>query len=166
MASGAQATCWEDASERFGIPVHVLKAIGKTESNFNAQARNRNSNGSYDIGLMQINSDWLPVLGQYGITEATLFDPCTNLKVGAWILANNAKKYGWNWNAIGAYNVGCAKLDKEECIRRRNLYAWKVHRAINHVGKDAATEIKKPKPKRFVAVQLGTGNTAREGSLE
>lgn len=130
----ANATCWEAASQSYGIPVEVLKAVAKTESGFNPEARNKNTNGTYDIGMMQINSAWLPKLETYGVTETALQDACTNLKVGAWILSNNAQKLGWNWNAIGAYNVGCAKLDKAECDRRRNSYAWKIHAAMSKVG--------------------------------
>lgn len=130
----ANATCWEAASQSNGIPVDVLKAVAKTESNFNPKAVNKNSNGTYDIGMMQINSGWLPKLEAYGVTELSLYDACTNLKVGAWILSNNAKKLGWNWNAIGAYNVGCAKLDAAECDRRRSQYAWKVHTALRKVS--------------------------------
>lgn len=142
----AKAKCWEVASESYGIPVKVLKAVAKTESGFNAGARNRNKNGTYDIGLMQINSAWLPVLVKYGINEESLNDSCTNLKVGAWILSNNAKKLGWNWAAIGAYNVGCAKLNVAECDRRRNQYAWKVHAAMNQV-----TDIRGESPIRMAA---------------
>lgn len=134
IPAAANATCWEAASQSYGIPVDVLKAVAKTESGFNPKALNKNTNGTYDIGLMQINSAWLPRLEGYGVTEQSLHDACTNLKVGAWILSNNAQKLGWNWNAIGAYNVGCAKLDAAECGRRRNQYAWKVHTAMNKVG--------------------------------
>jgi hypothetical protein len=133
-APSVNATCWEAASESYGIPVAVLKAVAKTESGFNSTARNNNKNGTHDIGIMQINSAWLPKLEQYQITEESLGDACTNVKVGAWILSNNAKKLGWNWNAIGAYNVGCAKLDAVECDRRRASYAWKIHTAMNRVG--------------------------------
>lgn len=41
---------------------------------------------SVDIGLMQINSQWLPKLH---ITPDTLLDPCINVRVGAAILAAN-----------------------------------------------------------------------------
>lgn len=114
----------------YRVPVEVLKAIAKTESNFRPDARNRNPDGSEDVGLMQINSSWGPTLAGYGIREAELLEPCTNLKVGAWILASNASRLGWNWDAIGAYNVGCKKLGKEECGRRRASYARKVHQAL------------------------------------
>lgn len=130
----ANAMCWADASQSYGIPAEVLKAVAKTESGFNPKARNKNLNGTYDIGIMQINSGWLQKLEKYGIDEQSLNDACTNIKVGAWILANNAIRLGWNWNAIGAYNVGCSKLDVKECDRRRNKYAWKIHAAMNQVG--------------------------------
>ena len=139
----ARATCWNAASESYGIPVQVIKAVAKTESGFNAEALNVNKDGSHDIGVMQINSVWLPTLAKHGIDEEALKDPCTNVKVGAWILANNAKQLGWNWNAIGAYNVGCAKLSAEECDRRRSKYAWKIHAALNQV-----TDIQSPAPQK------------------
>lgn len=132
----AQAHCWEDAARDYGIPAEVLKAVAKTESNFNSEAMNRNPNGTHDIGMMQINSTWLKTLESYGITESDLRQPCTNIKVGAWVLSNNAKKLGWNWNAIGAYNVGCAKLEQDECARRRNRYAWKIHTALQRAGSE------------------------------
>lgn len=122
----------------------VLRAIARTESSFNPKAVHKNGNRSEDLGLMQVNDQWLKTLKQYGITrQALLDDPCLNLQVGAWILQRNVASLGWNWQAIGAYNVGCKSLAKGECDKRRNVYAWKVYRALNHeVGKgEMATQI-------------------------
>lgn len=127
----AKSTCWSEASRLYGIPVQVLKAVAKTESGLNHKAINRNDNGTTDIGLMQINSSWLPDLKKRGIEENDLYNPCINLKTGAWILSNNAKNFGWNWEAIGAYNVGCKKISKEQCASRRNKYSWKIYTALN-----------------------------------
>jgi type IV secretion system protein VirB1 len=44
------------------------------------------SESSVDIGLMQINSQWLPKLH---LTPEALLEPCTNVRVGAAILAAN-----------------------------------------------------------------------------
>ncbi len=41
---------------------------------------------SVDIGLMQINSQWLPKLH---VPATALLDPCTNVRIGAAILARN-----------------------------------------------------------------------------
>src|SRR5690606_36371621 len=57
------------------------------------------------IGLMQINSAWLPVLGRWGITEERLYEPCISAYVGAWILAGNIARHGRTWRAVGAYNA-------------------------------------------------------------
>ena len=43
----------------------------------------RNRDGSRDIGLMQINSSWLPTLVGHGINDHHLFDACTSIHVGA-----------------------------------------------------------------------------------
>jgi soluble lytic murein transglycosylase-like protein len=130
--------CFKEAADIYAIPENVLRAIAKQESNFRSDATNRNKDGSTDIGVMQINSSWLGDLAAYGIGEKELREPCTNIKVGAWILSKNTQALGWNWNAIGAYNVGCRRLSKEECAVRRNSYAWKIHHALKRVdGKDA-----------------------------
>ncbi len=143
MAPAAHAGfCFKEAASIYAVPENVLRAIAKQESNFRADAVNRNKDGSTDIGVMQINSGWLGDLAAYGISEKELREPCTNIKVGAWILSKNAQQLGWNWNAIGAYNVGCKRLSKDECAARRNSYAWKIHHALKRVDGDAAVPTK------------------------
>lgn len=104
LISSNAFACWEDAAARYGVNVQLLYAIAKTESSLNPSAINRNKNGSYDIGLMQINSSWFPTLHKYGISETQLWNPCTNIHVGAWILAQNMHRLGNSWEAVGAYN--------------------------------------------------------------
>lgn len=99
------ADCWGDVEARYAVSRYLLLAVAQHESGLQAGAVNRNLDGSYDIGLMQINSRWLPILKTHGIGKAELKDPCTNLNVGAWILANNFAIYGNNWRAVGAYNA-------------------------------------------------------------
>lgn len=55
---------------------------------------------------MQINPWWLPRIERFKITPRKLYEPCTNIHVGAWILAQNFRDYGRNWNSIGIYNAG------------------------------------------------------------
>lgn len=122
LASFPVRACWHDVASWYGINVHLLYAIAKTESNLNPNAMNRNKNGSYDIGLMQINSSWLPTLRKHGVSEDKLKDPCVNLQVGAWILAQNMQRMGVTWEAVGAYNARNPQL--------RIKYAQKVYKNI------------------------------------
>ena len=116
------ATCFEEAAARYRLPSSLLKAISRVESSGRAGAVNRNADGSHDIGHMQINSRWLPVLQPYGISADALLDPCINTYVGAWILARNIARLGYGWDAIGAYNAASPS--------KRIAYARKVAAAL------------------------------------
>ncbi|MGS0893183.1 transglycosylase SLT domain-containing protein [Burkholderia stagnalis] len=118
----ARADCLDDAAAFQHVSVSLMRGIAQVESGMNPNAVNTNTNGTVDIGLMQINSTWLPTLAREGITQQSLFDACTNAYVGAWILSQNIRQLGANWNAIGAYNS--ASPDK------RLAYARKVYDAI------------------------------------
>ncbi|WP_226019909.1 lytic transglycosylase domain-containing protein [Serratia symbiotica] len=69
-------------------------AIAEVESSMNPGViglNKKNEKGiSEDVGLMQINSSWLPKLASMGITRKDLLEnPFQNVFVGAWILAIN-----------------------------------------------------------------------------
>ena len=129
--------CWQDAAARYGVDARLLYAIAQQESSLNARAVNRSHaarTGSVDIGLMQINSRWLPVLDLHGIHETDLLDPCTNLQVGAWILAQSFQRHGATWEAVGAYHAGCTQLPPPDCAATRARYATAVYRRLNGVA--------------------------------
>lgn len=98
------AFCFEQAEATYGIHRDLLRAIAQQESGMNPQAINRNANGSVDIGLMQINSQWWPQLTRAGYDQAWLREPCYNVMFGAWILARNVARHGMSWEAVGAYH--------------------------------------------------------------
>jgi len=114
------AFCFEEAGERYRVSPRLLWAIAKTESNFNPAAVNYNRNGTFDYGLMQINSSWYGQLGREKWMH--LNDACFNVQVGAWILSQCIQQYGYSWEAVGCYN-GVSK-------NRRAAYANRVYRTL------------------------------------
>ncbi len=127
-ASLPATACWEEAATRYHLNPDLLQAIARTESGMNPQAIGINRDGSRDIGLMQVNSAWLPALRAYGIAERDLFEPCTNIHVGAWILAGRVSRLGYTWNAVGAYNAASPVLRRAYIARVRRQLAG-THRA-------------------------------------
>ncbi|WP_108105914.1 lytic transglycosylase domain-containing protein [Geobacter sp. DSM 2909] len=119
----AAAFCFEEAGNRYGISPHLLYAISKGESSFNPLAINYNSNGTYDYGLMQINSSWESALRKLGISWNSIADPCTNVMVGAWVLSQCIRDYGYSWSAVGCYN--------SRTPSKRDRYAARIARIVN-----------------------------------
>jgi soluble lytic murein transglycosylase-like protein len=114
----SSAFCFEEAGEMYKISPDLLWAIAKGESNFNPTVINYNKNGSYDFGVMQINSSWAKDLGEN--LWNSLGDPCVNVKVGARILADCIKNHGYTWKAVGCYN---ARSPEKQIIYANKIYA-------------------------------------------
>ncbi|MDQ0741100.1 MULTISPECIES: transglycosylase SLT domain-containing protein [Pseudomonas] len=105
--SWADAFCWEQVGASYDIEPELLFAIAQVESSLRTDALNHNHDGSRDIGLMQINSRHLPWLSEMGIDEGRLLnDPCLSIAVGASILKEFIGRFGYSWEAVGAYNAG------------------------------------------------------------
>ncbi|WP_265555538.1 lytic transglycosylase domain-containing protein [Trichlorobacter lovleyi] len=97
--------CFQEAGERYGIPPEVLMSISKQESGMRADLPpSWNKDGSYDVGVMRINSNWYHWSPEVRSLWPHLEDPCTNVMVGAWLLARCIHDYGYNWKGIGCYN--------------------------------------------------------------
>ena len=116
----AQAFCFAEAGSQYNISPQLLWSIAKVESNFQPQVVNWNRNGSYDYGVMQINSAWRSKLGEERWNM--LGDPCMNVKVGAWVLAQCIARHGYNWKAVGCYNAASRY--------KGDVYARKVHSVL------------------------------------
>ena len=94
--------CYDQAATEYSVPSVLLEALASLESKGKADSIGWNRNGSYDYGLMQINSSWYRVLGKDRWSR--LSDPCFNITTGAWILRRCIDQYGYNWKGIGCYH--------------------------------------------------------------
>lgn len=96
--------CFHTASVKYQLDPWLLVAIARVESRMRPDAHRKYDDGSEDIGLMQINSVWLPALARHGIGRADLFNHCTSIHVAAWILATQLYRYGKTWQVVGRYH--------------------------------------------------------------
>ena len=115
----AHADCFNDAAQRYGVEPDLLRAIAMQESSYRWNTTVVNSNGSVDRGLMGINSVHMPSLARFGIDARSIYEPCANIMVGAWLLKKQILRYGYTWAAVGAYHSKTPKLSAE--------YQWKIY---------------------------------------
>lgn len=117
----APQLCFNQAGKDFNIDPLLLTAISIQESRLRPAAiNNANRNGTEDVCAMQVNSSHYRKLRQFNITrERLLNEPCICVYTGAWVLADNFRAYGKNWDSVGMYNAG----PSSEAIKARREYA-------------------------------------------
>lgn len=120
FASGPD--CIDQAARYHGVNDLVLRAIAYHESGMRSWAQRRNTNGSYDIGLMQINTVHLPELSRMGVAPAHLHDACVSAFVGAWLYRRKIAVHQNTWTAVGAYHSETPEL--------RSRYALAIHAIV------------------------------------
>lgn len=110
MFHGVPLDCINQAAISYHVPASIIVSVIKIENGRNGLAV-KNENGTYDLGVMQINTSWLKQLQHYGITkEMVQYDACVNVTVGAWILAKGiAKSEGWV--GLGNYHSATPKYN-------------------------------------------------------
>ena len=100
-------------------------AIGRTSGN---------TNGTVDIGPMQVNEIHLPALARRwhtsvaGAREALLNNFCANVEAGAWILRNALDSAGGDfWEGVGRYHSS-TEVYKTRYLRRVLEHAERLRR--------------------------------------
>jgi hypothetical protein len=100
---------YEDVFKKYALPAKVFSYIAWRESRCNPGAVNAtwengqivwtlNRNGTYDSGLLQINSSWFKTLReQFGYEPNDLFNPAVNALFASWILHFSSGRLS-NWN--------------------------------------------------------------------
>jgi soluble lytic murein transglycosylase-like protein len=96
--------CINQAAEAYQVPAPLIMAIILTENGEDG-TQSKNNNGSYDLGIMQINTTWAPRFKHSGYTlNEVTNDPCKNVYVGTWILSRCISENSDLISAIGDYH--------------------------------------------------------------
>jgi hypothetical protein len=119
---GIPLICINQAAIDYHVPAIAIVSVLKAEGGKIGTA-SKNKNGTVDYGPMQINSIWLSKLKTVGYTEKQLQnDPCINVRVGTWILAQKiASGKDW-WSGIGNYNSYTQSLNEKYRTRVKSNY--------------------------------------------
>lgn len=96
--------CFQEAAATYNLPVDLLKAVAKQESNFQSDVVS--SSGA--VGIMQL----MPGTASYlGVTDS--YDPYQNIMGGAKLLAQLSEHYQGDLSlTLAAYNAGSGAVDK------------------------------------------------------
>ena len=96
--------CANDAVARMGVPPIVVAGIMQVEGG-KLGMESPNSNGSFDLGPMQINTIHLKEFANYGISRAMLRDDlCVNVAAAAFMLRRHYQTTGDWATAITRYH--------------------------------------------------------------
>ncbi len=124
------ATCMMMAAQTYTVPPAVLVGIMKVEGGKVGQAV-ANKNGTHDLGIMQINTIWVPELAdKWKVSKPHAQkmirdDPCINIHVAAWILRQRIDYTGNLTKGIAGYHSFTPRFG--------NPYALKVIAAMRRM---------------------------------
>lgn len=132
MGGAVLAACLLIAAQTYQVPPGILLGIMQVEGGRVGQEVGPNVNGSYDIGIMQINTIWLPTLSQkWGVSQSKARtwlrdDGCANIAVSAWILRQRINLTGGIWSGVAGYHSLTPSLGSR--YANRVLSAMRRHR--------------------------------------
>ena len=129
--------CFKLASARYSLPLSLLLAVSRGESNFDPKAKSdRNCHG-----LMQIL--WPQTARHLGINRLdALYDPCTNILAGARYLRELLDRYNGNLHlTLAAYNYGPSRIRKNSVAssipQGAKWYSNYIYHHLKHILRGA-----------------------------
>jgi hypothetical protein len=128
--------CLRQAAAAHSLPPAALVLLYENEGGSLGQV-SRNSNGTVDIGPLQINQIWVgAVARRWGLPADTAFrllrdDFCSNAEAAAWILQTEIRNAGGDfWEGMGRYHS--ARFDlKERYLAHIHGWVRRIQRAID-----------------------------------
>lgn len=132
ITAKALATCILLASNTYQVPPAVMIGILHVEGGRVGQEVGPNTNGSYDLGPMQVNTLWVPQLAKFWKVDQKTArrwvrdDGCVNVHVAAWILQQKISEAGYLYGGIARYHSATPQFGTR--------YAAKVIAAMDKKG--------------------------------
>jgi hypothetical protein len=138
--------CLKAAADLHHVPARLLVLLINVEAG-RLEAVSQNSNGTVDIGPMQVNDTWIPKIARHWRTstdasyQALRNSFCANVEGGAWILRQALDEArGILWEGVALYHSH-APIHKQEYMRLVYAQAMRLkHEAI----RDAAIADARP----------------------
>lgn len=118
--------CVATAATAFEISPRVVEVIIETEGGWPG-ARIRNKDGSFDLGVMQLNTRWVSYFAERGLSESDLQnDACRNIYAGTYLLKLHLNKTGDLGLAMAYYHnqkphFGAAYLSRVHTVIDRRI---------------------------------------------
>lgn len=146
----ANMTCAMQSAIRHNVPANVLMAIVQLEGGQNGMEK-RNSNGSFDLGKVQINTvhlkEWRQKFGfsfqqLEAIKHFLKVDGCYNVDVAAWILRQRLSETKWGDFWVRAANYH-SKTPEYNSIYRAKLVPL-ASRWAEHLSNQYGTKEYRP----------------------
>jgi hypothetical protein len=143
--------CFRSASQKYDLPLALLLAVVRGESNFNPRAKSdRNCHG-----LMQIQ--WPGTAKHLDIYRLeALYEPCTNIRAGARYLRELLDRYNDNLHlALAAYNYGPGRINNRagagQIPRGANWYSGYIYHHLTYIlqGATATGTATSGRPKKY-----------------
>jgi len=121
-----------DKCKEYNVPYDLALGVIKVESNFNPSLIHKNSNGSRDYGLFQINTinhQWLSE--ELGITD--FLNPYQNIDAGVYMLSQLLKKYDDEHIVLMSYNMG---EQAAKNLVNRGIYSSRYSRRVVEIKEE------------------------------
>lgn len=137
-----RVVCSVSAAIKYEIPANILLAVAEKESGKPGQWV-RNSNGTYDVGIMQFNTSYLRELKRYGISaDDVASEGCYPYELAAWRLRGHLRNdQGDIWTKAANYHSRTPKYNlryRADLMKKATKWAdWLAARFVTHEIKDS-----------------------------
>ncbi len=143
------------AAVKYSVPANIILAVAEKEGGKPGQWV-QNSNGTYDVGMMQFNTSYLSSLAKYGITASDVAQAgCYSFDLAAWRLRGHIRNdKGDLWTRAANYHSRTpfynARYRADLIVNSAKWADWLEVRLVTHditnPNKDKPASLEQTKP--------------------